>query len=92
MSQRINPNVERSYEIGERVFFYDDKQKGWKQGTALVKLGKTLYLKYGNLLRRVSIDKVQPDHGSEKKKQEEFLEPDNDKARFKEESNPRNGC
>ena len=88
MSQRINPNVERSYEIGERVFFYDDKQKGWKQGTALVKLGKTLYLKYGNFLRRVAIDKVRPDHGSEEKKQEEFLEPDDDEARFKEEESP----
>ena len=50
--QRINPNVERSYKIGDPVFFFDDKKKEWKKGTALVRLGKTLYLKFGNFLRR----------------------------------------
>ena len=88
MSQRINPNVEKSYKIGERVFFYDDRKKEWKPGTALVKLGKTLYLRYGNFLRRVAIDKVRPDLEGEEKKEEEFLEPEDDEARFKEEESP----
>ena len=61
MSERLNPNVEKSYEIGDPIFFYDDKKKEWKQGTALVRLGKTLYLKFGNFLRRVSVDKCRPD-------------------------------
>ena len=39
MSQRINPNVEKSYNIGEHVYFYDDKRIEWKRGTALVRLG-----------------------------------------------------
>ena len=88
MSQRINPNVEKSYKIGERVFFYDDRKKEWKPGTALVKLGKTLYLRYGNFLRRVAIDKVRLDLEGEEKKEEEFLEPEDEEARFKEEESP----
>ena len=75
MSQRINPNVEKLYNIGEHVFFNDDKRKEWKRGTALVKLGKTLYLKYGNFLRRVAIDKVRLDYEGESRKQDEFIEP-----------------
>ena len=88
MGQRINPNVEKSYSIGEFVYFYDDKKKEWKQGTALVRLGKTLYLKYGNFLRRVPIDKVRPDCEGEIKKQEEFIEPDDEEARFESEEIP----
>ena len=88
MSQRINPNVEKTYTIGEGVYFYDEKRKEWKQGTALVRIGKTLYLKYGNFLRRVPIDKVRPDLEGDAKKQEEFLEPDDDEERFKEEESP----
>ena len=52
MSERINPNVEKIYQIGDPVFFYDLKKKKWKKGTALIRLGKTLYLRYGNFLRR----------------------------------------
>ena len=57
----MNPNVEKQYAMGEALFFYDDKRRTWKKGTALVRLGKTIYLKYGNFLRRVAIDKVRPD-------------------------------
>ena len=88
MSQRINPNVENTYRIGEGVYFYDDKKKEWKQGTALVRIGKTLYLKYGNFLRRVAIDKVRPDLEGDAKKQDEFLEPEDDEERFKVEESP----
>ena len=48
-SERINPNVEKSYALGDPVFFYDDKKKEWKKATALIRLGKTLYLRFGNL-------------------------------------------
>ena len=55
-SQKINPSVELNYKMGDPVLFRDLKKKEWKQGVALVNLGKTLYLKYGNWLRRVPID------------------------------------
>ena len=58
MSERMNPNVENSYNMGDPIFFYDDKKKKWNKGTALIKLGKTIYLRYGNFLRRVPVDKV----------------------------------
>ena len=85
MSERLNPNVEKSYEIGDPIFFYDDKKKEWKQGTALVRLGKTLYLKFGNFLRRVSVDKCRPDPNGELSKEESYLEPDEDEERFVQE-------
>ena len=36
MGQKINPNVERAYKIGDPILFYDSKKKEWKKGTALV--------------------------------------------------------
>ena len=58
LSEKINPNVEKHYNMGDPVFFYDMKRKEWKKGTALVRLGKTLYLRFGNFLRRVPVEKV----------------------------------
>ena len=29
-SQRINPSVEKFYEMGDPVLFHDDKKKEWK--------------------------------------------------------------
>ena len=89
-SERINPNVEKSYAIGDPVFFYDDKKMEWKKATALIRLGKTLYLQFGNFLRRVAIDKVRPDAKGEIRKEEEYAEneTDTDEARFKEKETP----
>jgi hypothetical protein len=90
MSQKINPNVERFYELGDSVFFYDDKKKEWKKGTALIRLGKTLYLRFGNFLRRVAIEKVRPDINGEIRKEEGYCEPDDEEetAKFTEEETP----
>ena len=90
MGQRINPNVEKSYDIGDHIYFYDDKKKAWKKGIALVRHGKTLYLKYGNFMRRVAIDKVRPDIEGDTKKADEYIEPDEDEERFKAEETPVN--
>ena len=35
MSQKVNPNVEKIYSLGDPVFFFDDKKKEWKKATAL---------------------------------------------------------
>ena len=40
LGERMNPNVEKQYAMGEALFFYDDKRRTWKKGTALVRLGK----------------------------------------------------
>ena len=92
MSQRINPNVEKYYSLGDPVFFYDDKKKEWKKGTAMIRLGKTLYLRYGNFLRRIAIEKVRPDFDGEIAREEGYIDPindhDDDNERFTEEESP----
>ena len=74
-SQRINPSVEKFYKMGDPVLFRDDKKKKWIQGTALIRFGKTLYLKYGNFLRRVPIDTVIPDVVGAEREEDGFVEP-----------------
>ena len=64
-----------NFSMGDPVLFRDDKRKEWKRGTALVKYGKTLYLKYGNFLRRVPVDTVIHDIIGEEAKEEQFIEP-----------------
>ena len=92
LSQRINPNVEKYYNLGDPVFFYNDKKKEWKKGTALIRLGKTLYLRYGNFLRRVAIEKVRPDYNGEVAREERYIDPADDEEeneqRFTEEESP----
>ena len=88
MGEKINPNVEKAYKIGDPVFFYDMKKKEWKKGTALVRLGKTLYLRFANFLRRVPVDKVRPDYHGEVMVEDGYLEPDEDDDRFAEEETP----
>ena len=45
--QRLNPNVEKSYEIGDPIYFYDEKKKEWKRGTVIASLGKTIISSLG---------------------------------------------
>ena len=88
MGEKINPNVERFYNIGDPVFFYDQKKKQWKKGTALIRLGKTVYLKFGNYLRRVAVEFVRPDTHGEEIIEEGYIEPDQDSDRFAEVETP----
>ena len=88
ISEKINPNVERFYRIGDPVLFYDQKKKNWKKGTALVRLGKTVYLKFGNFLRRVAVDNVRPDYHGEETIEEGYVEPDQDDDRFAQVETP----
>ena len=78
--------------MGDPVFFYDEKKREWKKATALIRLGKTLYLRFGNFLRRVAIEKVRPDvHGAVRREEgynEEDVETENDVAKFTEEETP----
>ena len=87
---RINPNVENNYEVGDLVYFFDDKRKHWKRGTVIAALGKTVYLKFGNFLRRVPLDKCRPDINGEEAKEETYLEPpeEDDEKRFKQLKTP----
>ena len=78
MSERINPNVEVRYQIGDPVYFYDIKKKQWKKGTALIRLGKILYLRFGNFLRRVPIEKCRPDPHGEVVQEESYIDCNKD--------------
>ena len=86
--EKINPNVERFYNIGDPVFFYDQKKKQWKKATALIRLGKTVYLKFGNYLRRVAVENVRPDYHGEEVIEDGYVEPDPDNERFAEVETP----
>ena len=86
MGERLNPNVEKSYQIGDPIYFYDDKKKEWKRGTVLVSLGKTIYLKFGNFLRRVSLDKCRPDPFGKSSIEESYLEPSEEQEVEEEEA------
>ena len=80
--------MEKFYNLGDPVLFYDMKMKEWKKGTALVRLGKTLYLRFGNFLRRVTVEKVRPDYHGEVNAEESYVEPDDDDERFAAEETP----
>ena len=84
MSQKINPNVEKSYRMGEPIFFYDEKKKHWRRGTALIRYGKTVYIRFGNFLRRVPVEKVRHDMHGEFQIEEGYAEHD-DEATEREE-------
>ena len=47
-----------------------------EKGTVLVRLGKTVYLKCGNFLWRVPVERVIPDHDNEEVAEQSFLDPD----------------
>ena len=56
----------------------------------MIRLGKTIYLRFGNFLRRVPVEKVRPDLNGEIDLEESYVdtEDDVDNERFKEEETP----
>ena len=51
----------------------------------MVGFGKTIYLKYGNLLRSVPVERVLPDLNEEKNMEDSYLEPEDVPKSFKDE-------
>ena len=49
-----------------------------EEGHRSYKAWKTLYLRFGNFLRRVAIEKVRPDPNGEIRKEEGYIENEND--------------
>ena len=47
-----------------------------------------MYLRFGNFLRRVPIEKVRPDYNGEVSKEEGYAEANDDETRFTEEETP----
>ena len=86
--EKINLNVERFYKIGDPIFFYDQKKKQWKKGTALIQFGKTVYLKFRNYLRRVEVENMRPDNHGEEIIEDGYVEPDQDIGSFAEVETP----
>ena len=63
LKSKVNPSCEKSYNYGDRVHFKLDSSNKWKTGTVLGQDGKVLFVKYGNFLRRVTLDRVIPAGG-----------------------------
>ena len=62
-----------------------------RKNGALIRLGKTIYLRFGNFLRRVAIEKVRPDVNGEIDLEESYVDQENedsDDERFQEEETP----
>ena len=60
LKSRINKGCEKSYNIGDSIWFKIDSSNKWKSGMVLGQQGKVLFIKYGNFIRRVSLDVVVP--------------------------------
>ena len=60
LKSQINPSLERSYDYGESIWFKLDSSKRWKSGKVLGQDGKVLFIKYGNFIRRVPLDRIVP--------------------------------
>ena len=60
LKSKINPACGRSYDYGDSVWFKLDSSHKWKSGKVLGQDGKVLFLKYGNFIRRVPLDRVVP--------------------------------
>ena len=60
LKTKINPLLERSYDLGDKIWFKTATSLKWKAGKVVAQDGKVLFIKYGNFLRRVPLDFVVP--------------------------------
>ena len=60
LKSQINRSCERTYTLGSPIYFKLDSAKKWKSGIVLGMDGKVLFVKYGNFIRRVPVDRVVP--------------------------------
>ena len=60
LKSKINQSCEKSYNLGDSVYFKLQSSHRWKSGLVLGKDGTVLFVKYGNFMRRVPIDHVIP--------------------------------
>lgn len=60
MKSQINSSCEKNYTYGNPIWFKMDTSQKWKSATVLGQDGKILFIKYGNFIRRVPVDRVIP--------------------------------
>ena len=69
LKSKINSSCQRSYIFGDSVWFKLDSSPRWKTGIVLGQDGKVVFLRYGNFIRRVPLDRIIP--GDEQQMYEE---------------------
>lgn len=60
LKSKINSSLEKSYMFGDPIWFKLDSAHKWKSGTVLGKDGKVVFIRYGNFIRRVPLDRIVP--------------------------------
>ena len=80
LKSKINHSLKKSYKYGDPIWFKLDKSNKWKSGTVLAQDGKVLFIRYGNFIRRIPLDRVVP-------AEEVHEDDDNDDAKEQDEEN-----
>ena len=75
LKSKINTSCMRSYQFGDKIYFKLDSAHKWKSGLVLGMDGKVVFVRYGNFIRRVPIDRVVPGESFEENAEEE-IDPD----------------
>ena len=60
LKSQINSACGKTYSYGDSVWFKLDSSHKWKSGKVLGQDGKVIFIKYGNFIRRVPLDRIVP--------------------------------
>ena len=87
LKSKINSSLEKSYIFGDPIWFKLDSSHKWKSGTVLGKDGKVVFIRYGNFIRRVPLDRIVPADEHPESEEEELDQEDINNAERLEDDN-----